>query len=84
MCAVSAISDYYSNPNHLQHFNIPASNPFPSVPVTSPKEFDPGTKQMLQEVIRRLDEIDKRLGDRECMDDKKREFYDAIGYKEGE
>lgn len=71
MCAVSAVSDYY-----MKIPNVLGPNTWPP----QPKDMDDETKKMLREVIRRLDEIDKRLGDRECMDDKKQEFLKAIGY----
>lgn len=45
-------------------------------------QFDDDTKKMLREVVRRLDEIDKKLGDVECHDEKKAEFMKIIGYTE--
>lgn len=51
-------------------------NPWPMQKLTE----DPETKKMLLDVIRRLDELDKRLNDKECMDDEKQKFLDAIGY----
>lgn len=68
MCVVSAISNYYS-PSYLT--------------IPTPREWDEDTKKLMREVIKRLDEIDKRLNDKECMDDKKQEFFEAIGMPDG-
>lgn len=68
MCVVSMISDYYMKPIH------------PNVP--NPHKFDNETKHLLLDIIKRLDELDKKLGDRDCMDDVKKEFFDIIGYKD--
>jgi len=78
MCAVSMISDYYMRPVTIDPTNIHAVPN--SIPVI--RTVDDETKKMLLEVIKRLDEIDKRLNDKECMDETKAEFYKEIGYKE--
>lgn len=61
MCSVSAISDYYTRQ---------WPNSFPSTPDVL-TVADPETKRLLKEVMDRLDKIDKRLGDVECMDAEK-------------
>ncbi len=66
MCAVSMISTYYMEPQH------------PSVP--NPYRFDNETKQALREIVRRLDELDKKLNDRECVDELKEQFFAIIEY----
>lgn len=63
MCAVSMVTDYY------QHM-FPQS--FPLNP--APWQSDPAVAQQLLEVLRRLDAIDKRLNDRECLDEAKARF----------
>lgn len=67
MCAVSAISDYYSNQYPLQ---VP-SNP-------APWQNDPAVAKQLLEVLKRLDKLDKRLGDLECKDAAKAAFLKAL------
>lgn len=75
MCVVSAVSDYYMRPNTWPPNSIPNQPQWvPTVP------FDQETKDALKEIVKRLDEIDKKLKDRECMDDKKVAFFKVIGY----
>jgi hypothetical protein len=80
MCVSSAVSDYYMHPNWPGRLN-PNQSP---IPAQWPQTFqqiiqsDPETKEMLRKVISLLDSIDKRLGDRDCLDDKKAEFYKAL------
>jgi len=67
------VSDYYMRP-------LPTVIPN-QVPTYIPTHsFDQEMKDMLKEVVKRLDEIDKKLKDRECMDDKKVAFFKVIGY----
>ncbi len=66
MCAVSTISDYYGRP-FPQYF-------------PPPRSWDEDTKEMMRKVIEMLDKIDKRLGDKDCMDDKKRQFFEYIDF----
>lgn len=66
MCAVSMISDYYS-PRIWPHMD--------QGPV---KVIDEETKNMLRDVVKRLDEIDQRLKDRDCMDEKKAKFLEWL------
>ena len=73
MCAVSAISDYYLRPQ--QPFS-------PYHPTPPPRDMDTETRELLRKVVELLDKVDKRLGDKECMDDSKKEFYKQIGYKD--
>lgn len=79
MCASSAISDYYMRPNWPGQLNPPlyyyqgGLGGFQQI-----VQSDPETKEMLRKVMQLLDSIDKRLGDRECMDEKKAEFYRAL------
>jgi hypothetical protein len=62
MCSVSAVSDYYTRDWQLRPNTIPV------------QQFDLETKVLLLRAIEILDRIDKRLGDRECMDKSKEEF----------
>ena len=81
MCVVSAVSDYYRRPNP----NPWSPTSAPTFPTYSPTYvLDQETKDMLCEVVKRLDEIDKKLKDRECMDDKKVAFFKVIGYEPSE
>lgn len=84
MCATSAVSDYYTNtwpgrlgqPNPFQNVNpVQPMSPF-SAPVVM---VDSETREMMKQVLLMLDKIDKRLGDIECMDDKKAEFMKSVG-----
>lgn len=77
MCAVSAISDYYMNPPLLQY---PFNPPIPALPPV--KDMSPEILEMLRKVVEMLDKVDKKLGDKECMDETKKKFYEAISYKE--
>ncbi len=70
MCSVSMISDYYRD-RTLPQGGQPmpaAANPFSLPPI---QQWDPEAKQLLREVLERLDKLDKRLGDIECHDDSK-------------
>lgn len=67
MCAVSAVTDYY---------NQTWPNRFPTYPVEA---FPPDIKKELADIIRRLDSIDKRLGDIECSDPTKQQLLDQLG-----
>jgi hypothetical protein len=83
MCAVSAVSDYYTrqypdrfgyNPFHPGLgggvSGMPQSSAFPVV--------DNETKEMMRKVLQLLDKIDKKLGDVECMDEEKVAFLKAL------
>jgi len=74
MCAVSAVSDYYMQPRSpfWPNYTPPSTTPVPVI--------DEETKAILREIVKKLDEVDKKLGDRECMDAKKEEFFKVIGY----
>ncbi len=67
MCAVSFVSDYYTKQWPQQHPTSPA-----------PWQSDPTVAAQLLEVLRRLDAIDKRLGDIECKDATKAAFIRAL------
>lgn len=67
MCASSVISDYYTSQFSLQ---VP-SNP-------TPWQSDPAVAQQLLEVLKRLDKLDKRLGDIECKNAEKAAFIKAL------
>jgi hypothetical protein len=66
MCAVSMVSDYYTR-------TIPTTFP-------PPRTWDDETKEMMRKIIELLDKVDKRLGDRECLDNQKQKFFEDIGY----
>lgn len=72
MCAVSAISDYYMRPQ-----DMPTTYWYPP----QPKDMDAETRELLRKVVELLDRVDKRLGDKECIDETKKEFYNQIGFK---
>lgn len=59
MCVVSMVHDYY---------NDRLRNPQPLPPY---QHWDLTAVQLLQDAIKKLEELDKRLGDRECKLDKK-------------
>ncbi len=68
MCSVSAVSDYYMR-------QWPINNPqTPNVM----KVVDDETKQMIRDVMKRLDQIDKRLGDVECLDAQKAKWLEEL------
>jgi hypothetical protein len=78
MCASSAVSDYYMkqwpNPNSLpQQWPHTGPSTFPQI-----VQSDPELKDMLRKTIQLLDKIDKKLGDRDCKDETKAEFYRAL------
>lgn len=80
MCSVSAVSDYYTR-TYPDRFGVsPFQQPvLPMSPITVPPPFaDAETKDMMRQVIRMLDKIDKKLGDVECMDDAKKQFLKAL------
>lgn len=49
---------------------------------TPVRSMDDDTKRLLREVVQRLDQIDKRLNDRDCFDEEKKKFLAAIRYEE--
>lgn len=71
MCAFSVVSDYYIN-------TWPSR--FPNDPLPKRIQLDPQLRQMLKDVLDRLDKIDKRLGDIECHDETKAEFLRQVGF----
>lgn len=74
MCSVSAVSDYYMRQwPHQQPINQPPFQTFPQM-----VQSDPELKEMLRKTIQLLDKIDKKLGDRDCKDEQKAEFYRAL------
>lgn len=68
MCAMSVVSDYF-----LQQ---PFRQPNPLLPLQS---WDDESKQLLREVLQRLDKLDKRLGDIECNEPSKAELRRQLG-----
>lgn len=69
MCAVSAMSDYYLK-------TWPKRNPLNPKPWTQNEEI----RKDLQKVLKKLDEIDKKLQDVECLDEEKQTFLSEINY----
>lgn len=85
MCSVSAVSDYYTR----QYPDRFGTNPFqPPQPLQDmyrggagwfPQSVaDAETREMMRQVLKLLDKIDKRLGDIECMDAEKAAFLKAL------
>lgn len=80
MCATSYISDYYrdraipNNPWIQQPLQQPLTPYLPPINV-----WDQESKQLLREVLERLDKLDKRLGDIECHDESKAELRKQLG-----
>ena len=73
MCAVSMIFDYYRQPTT----NPAQPIPWPSgVPDTLPWTND--TFKELKDIIKRLDELDKKLGLEHCEDPKKAKWMKKI------
>lgn len=86
MCSVSAVSDYYTRqwPDRFGYnpfqpgIGLPLPNAIP-MPQTSPIQIvDSETKEMMRQVLKLLDKIDKKLGDVECMDAEKAEFLKSL------
>lgn len=67
MCAVSFVSDYYQD-----KWNDPIR------PNVYPWTSDPELKDLMKDIIKKLDSIDKKLGDTECKDDKKQLFLESL------
>lgn len=65
MCFVSNISDGY----------------YGQIPFVPLQNWPPQQVIDLSEVIRRLDDIDKKLGLRDCMDDQKQKFMDELNIR---
>lgn len=74
MCVASVVSDYYMRSIYPTYIGDPVTIP-------QPKDWDPETKEMMRKLLELLDKVDKRLGDKECIDDKKKAFYEAVGYE---
>lgn len=77
MCSVSVISEYY-------FYQQPLMQTIPYAPVQRPyippvQQWDQEAKQLLREVLERLDKLDKRLGDLECHDDSKAALRKELG-----
>lgn len=73
MCAVSMIYDHY----YEWQQTAPRPIPWPTaVPASLP--WDRDTFDAVKDVIKRLDEIDKKLGLANCEDPKKAEWMQAI------
>ena len=77
MCSVSAVSQYYTDtwPNRFQQPSpfSPGATGAPLFPVA-----DSETREMMRQVLKLLDKIDKKLGDVECMDAEKAAFLKAL------
>lgn len=85
MCSVSAVSDYYTRtyPDRFGVFPFSPTNVPTPLPSTLPATVtvpvaDAETREMMRQVLKLLDKIDKRLGDIECMDAEKAPFLKAL------
>ena len=65
MCAYSVISEYYTRP--------PDSMATPPI-----QQMDGESVRLLKDIADKLDKLDKRLGDIECMDPTKAKFKKAL------
>ena len=80
MCVVSAVSNYYRTrpPNYYppdwRYYNEPHNRPVPPM-VTR----DPEAMELLRKAVELLDKLDKKIGDTECDDPIKQDFYKALG-----
>lgn len=73
MCAVSMVVEYYGRQNS-------PLNPLNPLPVIQPiVQWDLEAKELLREALRKLDQLDKRLGDLECNDLSKQKLKGIIG-----
>jgi len=85
MCSVSMISDYYRDRTYPPQYPWPnPNNPNTLQPPVQPymppiNVWDQESKQLLREVLERLDKLDKRLGDIECHDDSKAALRKELG-----
>jgi hypothetical protein len=76
MCSVSAVSQYYLQPGWPGQLNPPLGQ-WPQT-FQQVVQADPEMKEMLRKAIQLLDKIDKKLGDADCKDEQKAEFYRAL------
>lgn len=73
MCAVSVITDYYSNTRWTDNGYPPLT---PIVPPII--RNDPEALEMLRRAIEILEKIDQKLGDTDCKDEIKKPFLDDL------
>ena len=74
MCVVSMVSDWY---NDEWRRTNPPIQPWPQVaPVTLP--WDQTTYNLLQEIMKKMKELDEKLGLPNCEDPKKAEWMKSI------
>lgn len=76
MCMVSNISDHYRDDNFRPYQPL---NPVPwpqGAPVQLPWSQD--AFQLLQEIMKKMKELDEKLGLKDCEDPKKAEWMKAI------
>jgi hypothetical protein len=82
MCSVSVVSDYYRDRSRDWQ-TIPMPGPMypynPAGPLPPVSQWDRESKQLLREVIERLDKLDHRLRDIECHDKSKAELRRQLG-----
>ena len=72
MCAVSMVSDFYN-----QRPVMPTPVPWPSgIPYTLP--WTPEALSYLKDILKRLDDLDKKLGLAHCEDPKKALWMKSI------
>lgn len=79
MCMTSAVSDYYLRKDRwpVNPFDVEPTYPL-HPPVMPPVIADQETRDLMRQVLKLLDKIDKKLGDVECMDEKKAAFLRSL------
>ena len=76
MCASSVVSDYYML-TYPDRIGLGQPNQWGS-PAQIIQTMDPEAKELLRRAMELLDRVDKKLGDIECMDEKKAAFLNAL------
>ena len=82
MCIVSAVSDYYRTGDRWPIQPTPTyPQPYyqPAIPFVITQ--DPEAMELLRRAVELLDKLDKKIGDTECNDPVKAEFFNALGYE---
>lgn len=82
MCMVSMISDDYFK--RRPDWFIPEPIVPQQGPIVVKQGPDEETKQLLREIIKKLDKLDKKEGLKDCMDETKKKFYKIIELDESE
>jgi hypothetical protein len=83
MCIVSMVSDHYQK-HYPEWFEPVEINPTVKPVINIVRQMPDDIKEALRDIVKRLDEIDKKLNERDCHDDSKERFFKTIGLSEEE